>query len=368
MTDTPTGVSADNTFIASVQLSGSAYNDWPVVAETYRALLANIRQRPGVRAAGASTFLPFEPGWPVPFTIEGAPPPLPNEAPLAQYHTVTDGYFEAMGARMVSGRALSERDKADMPGAVVVNETLAKRYLGDAPAVGRHLLTTATGIGPLGRRITADGRLEVVGVVADIRNTLLGQRLEPAIYFAGGQFPFRSMFMAIDAGTPAAGHAALQGALKDLAPAIPAAEPGSWAERVRKHSAEPRLLMTLLVFFAGLAALLAALGVYGLFSWSVALRQRELAIRLTLGARPAGVGARLLQQAAVLVVIGLSGGWLLVKVAEHTLSRVLFEVSPNDPGSLAAAGTLLLVASLVACIAPAWRAMTVDPVEGLRAE
>jgi ABC-type antimicrobial peptide transport system permease subunit len=126
--------------------------------------------------------------------------------------------------------------------------------------------------------------------------------------------------------------------------------------------------MTLLVFFAGLAALLAALGVYGLFSWSVALRQRELAIRLTLGARPAGVGARLLQQAAVLVVIGLSGGWLLVKVAEHTLSRVLFEVSPNDPGSLAAAGTLLLVASLVACIAPAWRAMTVDPVEGLRAE
>src|SRR6185369_1811935 len=152
MTDTPTGIAADGTLVASLQLSGTAYTDWKVVSDTYGALLANMRQRPGIRAAGASNFLPFEPGWRVPFGIEGQPPPAPNDAPMAQYHSVTDGYFESMGARVVSGRSFSDRDGSDVPGVAIVNEAFVKRYLNDAPPVGRFLTTTATGIGPLGRR------------------------------------------------------------------------------------------------------------------------------------------------------------------------------------------------------------------------
>src|SRR5262249_46656639 len=154
----------------------------------------------------------------------------------------------------------------------------------------------------------------------------------------------------------------------EIAPATPLADIATWGDRVRGRSAEPRLLMQLLVFFAALAGLLAALGVYGLFSWTVALQQRELAIRLTLGARPVSVGGRVVRHAIALVAVGCAGGWLVIRIAEHSLSSVLFEVRPSDPASLTAAGALVLLASLIACLPPAWRAMRVDPVEGLRAE
>src|SRR5262249_15242505 len=136
----------------------------------------------------------------------------------------------------------------------------------------------------------------------------------------------------------------------------------------RARTAEPRLLMSVLVFFGALAALLAALGVYGLFSWMVALRQRELAIRLTLGARPSTIGGLVLRQGALLAVCGLAAGWIVVRSSERALARVLFEVTPRDLASAALAGGLLLAVSLLACLPPALRAMRVDPVEGLRAE
>jgi putative ABC transport system permease protein len=368
MTEVPIGVTRDRAVTANVQLSGAGYQDWAVVSQTYDTLLAAIRQHPGVHSAGASNFLPLDPGWRIPFGVEGQPPARANEAPLAQYHSVTEGYFETFGARLVSGRFITARDTADVPGVVVVNETFAKRYLPGQPAVGSHLTTTSKAIGPLGINLVADGRLEVVGLVADVRNVPFGQPVEPAMYFSARQYPFKSMVLAVDAAERATAVAAIQSALRDTAPTTPAAEVGTWGDRLRARSAEPRLLMTLLAFFAVLAAGLAALGVYGLFSWSVALRQRELAIRITLGARPAGVGAGIIRQAMLLIAVGLAGGWLLIRIAEQALSRVLFEVTPSDPGSLAAAGGLLLAASLAASLPAAWRAMRVDPVEGLRAE
>jgi ABC-type antimicrobial peptide transport system permease subunit len=132
--------------------------------------------------------------------------------------------------------------------------------------------------------------------------------------------------------------------------------------------AEPRLLMAILLFFGGLAALLAALGVYGLFSWSVALRTRELAIRLTLGAKPAAVGGRVVRQSLVLVTAGLAIGLGIVRLGHSALQRVLFDVSPGDLRSTAAAAALLLIAAAVACVPPTLRAMRVDPVRGLRME
>jgi ABC-type antimicrobial peptide transport system permease subunit len=126
--------------------------------------------------------------------------------------------------------------------------------------------------------------------------------------------------------------------------------------------------MTILLFFGGLAALLAALGVYGLFSWSVAQRTRELAIRLTLGARPTAVAGSVIWQSLMLVMAGLAVGLLLVRVGHGALQRVLFEVSPGDLGSTAAAAVLILLAAAVACVPPTLRAMRVDPVRGLRME
>jgi putative ABC transport system permease protein len=120
--------------------------------------------------------------------------------------------------------------------------------------------------------------------------------------------------------------------------------------------------------FGAAAGLLAALGVYGLFSWSVAQRTRELAIRLTLGARPLSVGVRVIRQSIALIAAGLIVGLTIIWLAETALRRVLFEMSPRDPVSLAAACALLVVVALMACVPPALRALRVDPVDGLRAD
>jgi predicted permease len=380
MTDVPLGVGTPHVVTSSVQLSGGAYQDWATVAPGHAGVLEALRQQPGIRAAGASNFLPLEAGWRVPFAIEGRLPARTTDFPQAQYHTVSEGYFEAIGATLVSGRFFTPQDDERSLAVVMVNRTFADRHLtpgGTAPPV---LLSSATGIGPLGLNLMSSdrspvevggqtvnlARYEIVGVVEDVRNVPLGQTVEPAVFFPARQFPFRAMFLAIDAADVATAVNALRNSLRAVAPGVPVTDALTWSDRFRLGTGEPRLLMTILVAFGSLAAILAALGVYGLFSWVVALRRRELAIRLMLGARPSGIGAMVLRQGAVLVAVGLLGGWLLVQLAGTALGRVLFEVTATDPGAVVSATILLVVVTAVACVPPAWRAMRVDPATGLR--
>jgi putative ABC transport system permease protein len=140
----------------------------------------------------------------------------------------------------------------------------------------------------------------------------------------------------------------------------------TWGEKFAAKTAEARLLMTILLFFGGLAALLAALGVYGLFSWSVALRTRELAIRLTLGASPSSVGALVIGQSAILVVAGLAVGLVIVRLAESALTRCFYGVMTTDAMALDTASLLLLIAAIIACVPQGSRDAR-RSVEGLRA-
>jgi putative ABC transport system permease protein len=382
MTSVPTGVQTPQAVTSRVQLSGSAYTDWNNVANVHGSILDAVRARPGVRAAGAANFLPFEVGWRQPYTIEGEAARPAGEQIQAQMHSVTDGYFEAIGVPRLAGRFFTAQDTSTSVPVVIVNETFAHRYPGSI--VGRYLVNTARAIGPLGWNLVnpippappagtppappRPMRYEIVGVVADVRNVPIAQPVEPAFYFSARQFPFRAMVLAVLGADVPSTVSAMQEGLRQAAPGIPLGDTATLESRFRGIAAEPRLLMTLLVFFAALAAILAALGVYGLFSWSVALKRRELAIRLTLGARPASVGAVVLKQGAILVCVGLVAGWGLVRLGESALSRVLFGVSPGDAASTGLAAGLLLAASILACVPPAIRAMRVDPVEGLRTE
>ena len=385
MTRTPTGVSAEHVLTTTVQLSQGAYPAWRGVADTYVNVLDQIRQQPGVIAAGAGNFLPLEVGWRAAFRIEGEPPPgRPEDAAQAQNHSVSDGYFEALGATISAGRSFQASDTTDSTAVVVVNETFVRRFMGDRHPIGRVLLTSVTGIGPLGlnlkraRPAPSPGqpplpplpptRFEIVGVVKDIRNVPLGQSVEPAVYFTTRQFPFRELFLAVRANDPAVALAAVRTALKIAAPNVPTSRAQTWGERFAGRTAQSRVLMAILVFFGVLAALLAAIGVYGLFSWSVALRTRELAIRLTLGARPVAVGKMIIRQSATLIATGLIAGILLIRIGHTALSRVLFEVAPTDAGSTIVACALLLGAAAIASVPPAFRAMRVNPVDGLRVE
>lgn len=277
---------------------------------------------------------------------------------------------------MAAGRAFTARDNADGVGVVIVNEAFARRHLPRGPSVGQVVRLWSTGIGPLGLNLVAAAPstghqglpYEVVGIVKDIRNVPLGQTVEPAIYTPTRQFPFTDLFLAVKATDTATAVAAVREALRTTAREVPMGRSETWGERFAARTAEPRLLMAVLLAFGALAGFLAALGVYGLFSWSVATRTRELAIRLTLGAKPSGVGGLVVRQGVLLIMAGLVAGVTIVRFAEGVLTRVLYEVSPTDVGSTAAAGGLLLVAALAGCVPPAIRAMHVDPVEGLRAD
>jgi predicted permease len=379
MMETPTGVTADDVTISAVQLSPSAVGaparggtietNWFPVADVHSRILDEIRQQPGVIAAGESNRLPLEVGWRNPFLIEGQPRPARQEdLPQAQFLSVSEGYFEAMGAQYVAGRGFTAFDNRDSIGVVIVNESFARRHLADGNPLGQTVRTWATGIGPLGTHLKsppnyrppAEGMPhEVIAVVKDVRNVPLGQTTEPAVYFTTRQFPFSEVFIAVKATDRSAAQSAIRGALRKVTPNVPMSVTQTWSERFAARTAEARLLMTILLFFGGLAALLAALGVYGLFSWSVATRTRELAIRLTLGAKPSSVGA---------LVVGVVAGLVLIRVAESALARVVFGVTTSDATALITASALLLIAALVACVPPALRAMRVDPVEGLRAE
>ncbi|HEX6162714.1 MAG TPA: ABC transporter permease [Vicinamibacterales bacterium] len=388
MMNTPTGVDADDVTISTVQLSPSAVGAparggtietvWVPVANVHSRILDEIRAQAGIIAAGESNFLPFSVGWRNPFLIDGQPRPARQEdLPQAQMHSASEGYFAAMGATLARGRDFSEFDHKDSVAAVIVNESFAQRYLAGVDPVGQIIRTWSTNIGPLGANLKSPPNYrpipeglpaEIVGVVKDINNVPLGQTVEPAIYFSTRQFPFSEVFIAVRAADPSIAQTAIRNALRKVVPNVPMSATQTWGERFAAKTAEARLLMTILLFFGGLAALLAALGVYGLFSWSVALRTRELAIRLTLGAKPSSVGALVIGQSAVLVVTGLAVGLVIVRLAESALTRVIYGVSTTDATALVTASALLLAAAIIACVPPALRAMRVDPVEGLRAE
>jgi len=387
MMNTPTGVDADNVVTVSVQLSAPNGSDfatetqWRAFADQHATILDQVSRHTGVTAVGATNTLPLQLAWRLPYELDGEAPTRADDRLIGQFQTVSEGYFESMQAPLVMGRAFSSFDTYTAAPVVMVNETFMNRHRGSGRTmVGRRLLTNITTVGPLGRNLMvtlpqqgsttppAAVAFDIIGVVKDVRNVPLGQSVEPAVYFSERQFPFREMFLTVRASDPATGVQAVRRALTTAVPGTPMGKAQTWGERMAAYTAEQRLLMTLLVVFGSAAGLLAALGVYGLFSWSVALRTRELAIRLTLGERPFGIGIRVVRQSLVLIAAGLVAGLAIIRVAEGALRRVLFEMSPRDPASLVAACVLLVAVALIACVPPALRALRVDPVDGLRAE
>ena len=388
MMETPTGVNADDVTITTVQLSPSAVgaparggtieNTWVPIANVHSRILEEIRQQPGVTAAGRGQ-LPavHASAGAIRSWSKASRGPAGRKICRRRRCTASAKAISKRWARRSRAAARSRRSTTRIRSArSIVNESFVRRYCrcrsgrpGDQ--------TWATGIGPLGTNLKSPPNYrpppegmpsEIVGVVKDVNNVPLGQAVEPAIYFTTRQFPFSEVFIAVNAADASMAQTAIRNALRKVVPNVPMSTTQTWGERFAAKTAEARLLMTILLFFGGLAALLAALGVYGLFSWSVALRTRELAIRLTLGAKPSSVGALVIGQSAVLVVAGLAVGLVIVRLAESALTRVVYGVTTMDALALVTASSLLLVAAIVACVPAALRAMRVNPVDGLRAE
>jgi predicted permease len=349
-----------------------SYRDFKKIADFYDQLLTSLRADPGVAAVGLANFLPLDAAWRLAFHIEGRPTPPGQDAPQAQNQSVDEDYFKVLGVPLVRGRFFDSHDTPDALGVVIINEALARREWPDEDPVGRQITTSIRYIGPMGAVLMpATTKYQVVGVVANIKNTSLADAAEPAIYFTFRQFPFRGFNLVVKAAgvsdVPAL-IAALRSSVQHLDPNLPLSPGRTLARIISDATDRPRALMLLMGVFASLALGLAALGVFSVLSFAVNQRQQELSVRMALGAEPRDLIWLVVKQGLVLTMLGAAAGGIGAFALGRVLSSLLFGVSSADAGAFAVAIATATLAALVACIVPARRAASLDPLLGLRGE
>jgi putative ABC transport system permease protein len=353
----------------NLELPAATYQDWRQVSRFYDELLQRLASHPAIRSAGASGFLPLSAGWRFPYLLPGEAPPEPGEQPEAQMVTVTPGYFETLGIPLLAGRSFSRWDTTDSPGAVVVNEALARRAWPEEEAVGKTLTSPGRGIGPLGRSLRQSTEYEVIGVMGDVKNTFLASAVEPAFFLVHTQFPYRNMNLVVRGeGSAAQLAAVVREEVRRLDAGLPLADVRELSQLLADSTATSRFLLSMMAGFAALAVALAAVGIYGVLSYAVAQRRGEIGVRLALGAPLARVRRMVVSEGMSLVALGLGIGLALALLLGRSLSSLLFGVAPTDATAFAGALAVILGVALAACYLPARRASAVAPVEALRVE
>ena len=330
--------------------------------------LTQLARLPGVEAVGLSTGLPFGGGGRgrVRVQVGGRPAPAdPADLPQARVQTVTPGYFDVMRLRLRSGRFLARLDAAGAPRAVMVNETLAREAFDGEPPVGRRL--------HFGRD---DEPWTVVGVVGDVEyQDLAATGSSGEIYVSVDQSDAGTTFSLPDPsvsirtiGDPVASLPFLREAVADVHPRAPVDDVTTMDARLSAAVARPRVYSLFVGFFAALAVFLAAAGLYGLLSYTVSQRRREIGVRMALGAQRRDIVALVVRQGAALVAFGVAVGLPAAGASTRILESLLFGVTAADTPTFAAASLVLLAAALLACYLPARGATRIDPMDALRAE
>ena len=358
------GFDARSALTFRVSLPDSAYADAARRNSFYDALEGRLRALPGVRAVGAVSGLPLTGNtFVISLTVDGRPEPPPALQPSLHVAIATAGYLRAMGIELVRGRGFGAGDDLRAPQVVLLSETAVRRHFADEDPIGKHI---RLGLGGHGDR-KAGG--EVVGVVRDVKRYSLARESPAEIYVPYAQFPLQSMAVVLRSDVePRSLATAAEAAVHELDAELPVARVATLEEIVARSISEPRFYVVLLGAFAATALFLAALGLFGVMSYAVAQRTRELAVRMALGARQQELRRMVLREALGFGSLGLAlglGGALLVS---RTLESLLFSVSPSDPATLAAVALLLLVTTLLAGYLPARRATRIDPVVALRAD
>ena len=355
LTHADSGIHPESVLTLSVTLPESAFADDKDAA--YRsALLANLRALPGVSAVGASKTLPLRAGGEAyGFAVEGRPELGTIKADGGAV-IVTTGYFAALGIPILRGRDFTTADMDESRPVLLVNRSLARQLWGGADPVGRGLM--------FGKY-----RLEVIGVAGDVREDGLERVPPPTLYVPMARFPRGTMkFFLRAAGDLPALAAPARAAIHRYDPDLPVSGVAPLSAVVADTVARPRFLTLLVCAFGTAALLLSAIGVYGVISFSVSRRTREIGVRIALGADRAGVFGLVLREGLALAGAGLAIGGLLAAALSRSLRSVLFETAPQDPATLAAVAVALLVTAAAACAVPARRAAALDPQEALRTE
>jgi predicted permease len=345
----------------TVSLAGSEHSTEAKRAAFFNELMGRVESIPGVQSASAINHLPLGGDiWNLGFTIEGRPAPQPGESQSAVYRIVRPRYFQTMGVTLIKGRDFTERDNDAAPGVVIINEAFARRYF--------------QGEEPLGKRINVsnDSRnpREIVGVIMDAKQSDLTLAPRPETYLPHMQAASpRSLTLVIRSSSDMGALAqAVQQEVWTIDKNLPVSEIRTMEDVVAESIGQQRFNMILLSLFACVALVLAAVGVYGVMSYSVTQRTHEIGIRMALGASARDVLRMVVKQGMTLALLGVGLGLIGAFALTRLMSGLLFDISPTDSLTFTVIPIVLTGVALVACYIPARRATRVDPMIVLRYE
>jgi putative ABC transport system permease protein len=356
------GFNAENILTMQLSLPRSKYTNSAQTTAFYSQLLEKVEALPGARSAAISISLPPN-NLEVSdnFSIEEHPTPAGESDPIAPIVFVSSKYFATLGVPLLRGRVFTDNDRDGAPPVVIVNDALARQYFGAEDPVGKRF-----------KEGTASGDnlwMEIVGVVGNVKYTGLDAKEEPAYYLPFLQNPIRFMYLAVRSDSnPTALLASIQDEVRTLDKDLPIARARTMSELLSESVAQPRFRSLLIAIFAGVALMLAAIGIFGVISYSVSQRTHEFGIRMALGANPGDIVRMVLVQGLKLALLGAGLGLAGSYAATRLLSSLLFNVSPTDPLTFVGIATLLTVIALLASYIPARRATKVDPMVALRYE
>jgi putative ABC transport system permease protein len=359
------GFDPQNALTMVIGLPQSKYQP-PQRAAFFDQLLERLRAAPGVRSVGA-VYPPLGGGEAgAGFSIEGRPPAAPGEPRLAAPRWVSPDYFKAMKIQLLKGRVFTEGDSINALPVIIINEAMARQYWPNEDPIGKRVASTDD-------NFWRDKRLwrEIVGVVKDVRYTALDTEARAQMYTPFTQFPpvfsDRTLVARTD-GDPLKLVAAVRGEVHAIDKDQPISHIRTMEELVAGSVSERRFNMSLLAVFAGLALLLAAVGIYGVMSYSVEQRTREIGLRMALGAQTRDVLRLVVRQGMTLTLIGAVIGLIAAIGLTRLIKSLLFGVSATDPVTFFVIPLLLALVALLACYLPARRATKVDPLVALKAE
>jgi putative ABC transport system permease protein len=354
------GLNPDHVLTFGVGLPAS-YNAEAQIVFVDR-LLERLRALPGVTAAAGSLPLPLVGNQiTVSFNILERPTP-PGRRPFSDMALVTPGYFHAVGAPMLDGRGFTERDDAHAPSVLIVNQAFADRFFPGERAVGKRLEPGATS------RQGTNVR-EIVGVVGNIRQSPLGPSPEPIYYFPYKQLAWTVPPVIVRTAVPPLSvESAIRDAVRSLDRSVPVSEVRTMDDLLADGTAGARFLVVLMASFAVLALVLTATGLYGVLSYAVLRRTREIGVRVALGATSGTVVRMVAWRAARLIGLGIAGGTVGAVASSRVLGALLDDASGGNGAMFLVACAVVGATAALAALAPARRAAQIDPVEALRVE
>jgi putative ABC transport system permease protein len=358
-----TGFVAQQVLTAKLTPSGPNYTNNADFTKFYNQVIEKVEAIPGVQDAGVINTLPLYKGPTSGFRVDGRPVTTPDKWPSVNYRVVSPNYFRAMGIPVLQGRAYTERDDANAPLVMIVNQQLARENFPDE--------------NPVGKRITFGGTdengqprwFEIVGVVANVHSNELREAPTAELYFSSGQDLWPGMSLVVRSSVePSSLAASVRQAVNEVDRSVPVADVKTMDHIVSESITQPRFNLFLLGLFGAVAMILSAAGIYGVTAYTVTQRTHELGIRIALGAQVGDVLKMILGQGMLVIGIGLVIGLAAAFALMRLLRSLLFGVGENDPLTFVAITVGLILVALIACYIPARRATKVDPLVALRAD